>query len=154
MLLTNRFCWFGAGALGVERQRTGLKLGSEPALELPWWKRGITEVNVMCWNSPGVKQLLLHTVVIPHTDLSCNHGFTCTQNTHWHYTHSISHQGYLTSPFISFLGVTIPLNIDSRFLNHNFNKKHTLDVKRTSILIQKHQSIVWVALTQEISVSY
>ncbi len=31
------------GALGVEKQRTGLKLGSgsEPALELPWWKRGI-----------------------------------------------------------------------------------------------------------------
>ncbi len=28
--------------MGVERQRTGLKLGSgsEPALELPWWKRG------------------------------------------------------------------------------------------------------------------
>ncbi len=42
MLLTNRFSWFGAGALGVKRQRTGLKLGSdsEPALELPWWKRG------------------------------------------------------------------------------------------------------------------
>ncbi len=42
VLLTNRFCWFGAGALGVERQRTGLKLGSgsEPALELSWWKRG------------------------------------------------------------------------------------------------------------------
>ncbi len=39
----NRFSWLGAGALGVERQRTGLKLGScsEPALELPWWKRGI-----------------------------------------------------------------------------------------------------------------
>ncbi len=38
----NRFSWFGAGALGVERQRTGLKLGSgsEPALELPWWKKG------------------------------------------------------------------------------------------------------------------
>ncbi len=38
----NRFSWFGAGALGVERQRTGLKLGSgsEPALELLWWKRG------------------------------------------------------------------------------------------------------------------
>ncbi len=37
MLLTNRFSWFGAGALGVERQRTSLKLGSgsEPVLELP-----------------------------------------------------------------------------------------------------------------------
>ncbi len=47
MLLTNRFSWFGAGALGVERQRTGLKLGSgsEPALELPWWKRGIKELQ-------------------------------------------------------------------------------------------------------------
>ncbi len=48
MLLTNRFCWFGAGALGVERQRTGLKLGSgsEPALELPWWKRGINHLHL------------------------------------------------------------------------------------------------------------
>ncbi len=29
--------------MDVERQITGLKLGSgsEPALELPWWKRGI-----------------------------------------------------------------------------------------------------------------
>ncbi len=38
----NRFFLVGAGALGVERQRTGLKLGSgsKPALELPWWKRG------------------------------------------------------------------------------------------------------------------
>ncbi len=42
LLLVNRFSWFGADALGVERQRTGLKLGSgsEPALELLWWKRG------------------------------------------------------------------------------------------------------------------
>ncbi len=39
----NHFSWFGAGALGVERQRTSLKLGSgsEPALKLPWWKRGV-----------------------------------------------------------------------------------------------------------------
>ncbi len=31
--------------MGVERQRTGLELGSgsEPALELLWWKRGIRE---------------------------------------------------------------------------------------------------------------
>ncbi len=45
VLLTNRFSWFGAGALGVERQRTGLKLGSgsEPALQLLWWKRGVSE---------------------------------------------------------------------------------------------------------------
>ncbi len=43
----NRFSWFGAGALGVERQRTGLKLGSgsEPALELPWWKRSKRELE-------------------------------------------------------------------------------------------------------------
>ncbi len=41
VLLTIRFTWFGAGALGVKRQRPGLKLGSgsEPALELLWWKR-------------------------------------------------------------------------------------------------------------------
>ncbi len=34
--------------MGVERQRTGLKLGSgsEPALELPWWKRGISLYNL------------------------------------------------------------------------------------------------------------
>ncbi len=34
--------------MGVERQRTGLKLGSgsEPALELPWWKRGIRDAGL------------------------------------------------------------------------------------------------------------
>ncbi len=33
--------------MGVERQRTSLKLGSgsEPALELPWWKRGISDLT-------------------------------------------------------------------------------------------------------------
>ncbi len=42
----NHFSWFGAGALSVERQRTGLKLGSgsEQALELLWWKMGMSGV--------------------------------------------------------------------------------------------------------------
>ncbi len=50
-LLTNRFSWVGPGALGVERQRTSLKLGPGPeqALELPWWKRGM--VLQWCTNS-------------------------------------------------------------------------------------------------------
>jgi len=46
----NCFSWFRAGALGVKRQRTGLKLGSgsEPALELLWWKRGKRESETLC----------------------------------------------------------------------------------------------------------
>ncbi len=64
MLLTNRFCWFGASALGVERQRTGLKLGSgsEPALELPWWKRGKRgQETVLQEDSPSFQRQQRHS---------------------------------------------------------------------------------------------
>ncbi len=80
MLLTNRFSWFAAGALGVERQRSGLKLGSEPALERLWWKRGVrvvlcSPVRCVWWCSRAVN--LPHTTFPPHPEYQLSLGWWC-----------------------------------------------------------------------------
>ncbi len=68
--------------MGVERQRTGLKLGSgsEPALELPWWKRGnsslATTVEVKSYYSLQIWFLSYDLKSL--TDEVCSHLATVT----------------------------------------------------------------------------
>ncbi len=69
-------------ALGVEKQRTGLKLGSgsEPALERLWWKRGVcvvlcSPVRCVWWCSRVVN--LPHTTFPPHPEYQLSLGWWC-----------------------------------------------------------------------------